>query len=219
MHFMVQRSIGSLFFSLPSWCSDSLRVKGRVVKTSVGPCQTMVDILCHCPSTIRRLVARFPGGSEVKVSACNEGNLGSSPGSGIFPGKGNGNPLQYSCLENPMDGGAWWTIWSMGSQRVRHDWATSLSLSMLLRGFPGGSDGKESACNAGDLGSIPELGRSPGGGHGNPLQYSYLENPYGPRSLAGYSPWCRKESDMTEWLSTVQCKEKQRVTPTAWRSA
>ena len=44
-------------------------------------------------------------------------------------------------------------------------------------GFPGGSDGKESACNTGDLGSIPELGRSPGGGHGHPLQYSFLGNP------------------------------------------
>ena len=44
-------------------------------------------------------------------------------------------------------------------------------------GFPGGSDGKESACNAGDLGLIPDLGRSPGGGHGSPLQYSCLENP------------------------------------------
>ena len=43
-------------------------------------------------------------------------------------------------------------------------------------GFSGGSDGKESACDAGDLGSIPGLGRSPGGGHGNPLQYSWLEN-------------------------------------------
>ena len=43
--------------------------------------------------------------------------------------------------------------------------------------FPGGSDGKESACNVEDLGSIPGLGRSPRGGHGNPLQYSYLENP------------------------------------------
>ena len=43
--------------------------------------------------------------------------------------------------------------------------------------FPGGSDGKESACNAGDKGSIPGLGRSPGEGHGNPLQYSCLENP------------------------------------------
>ena len=64
--------------------------------------------------------------------------------------------------------------------------------------FPGGSDGKESACNAGDLGSIPGLGRSPGGGHGSPLQYSCLENPHGQRRLAGYSPWGRKESDMTE---------------------
>ena len=50
----------------------------------------------------------FPGGSEVKASACNEGDLGSIPGSGRSPGEGNGNPLQYSCLENPMDGGAWW---------------------------------------------------------------------------------------------------------------
>ena len=53
----------------------------------------------------------------------------------------------------------------------------SLNLPDLLNGFPGGSDGKESACNAGDLSSIPGLGRSPGGGNGNPLQYSCLENP------------------------------------------
>ena len=57
---------------------------------------------------------------------------------------------------------------------------------------------KESACNAGDLGSIPGLGRSPGEGHGNPLQYSCLENPHGQRSLVGYSPWGHKELDMTE---------------------
>ena len=44
-------------------------------------------------------------------------------------------------------------------------------------GFPGGSDGKESACSVGDLGSVPGLGRSPGEGDGNPLQYSGLENP------------------------------------------
>ena len=50
----------------------------------------------------------FPGGSEVKASACNAGDLGSIPGLGRPPGEGNGNPLQYSCLENPMDGGAWW---------------------------------------------------------------------------------------------------------------
>ena len=58
----------------------------------------------------------------------------------------------------------------------------------VFLGFPGGSDSKESACNSGDLESIPGLGRSPGGGHGNPHQYSCLENPYEQRSLAGYSP-------------------------------
>ena len=67
--------------------------------------------------------------------------------------------------------------------------------------IPGGSDSQESTCNAGDLGSIPGSGRSPGGGHGNPLQYSCLENPHGQRSLVGYSPWGHKESDMTKWLS------------------
>ena len=49
----------------------------------------------------------FPRGSEVKASACNAGDLGLIPGSGRSPGEGNGNPLQYSCLENPMDRGAW----------------------------------------------------------------------------------------------------------------
>ena len=55
-------------------------------------------------------------------------------------------------------------------------------------GFPGGSD-KDSACNVGELGSIPGFGRFPGGGHGNTFQYSCLKNPYGQRSLVGYSPW------------------------------
>ena len=50
----------------------------------------------------------FPGGSEVKTSACNEGDLSSIPGLGRSPGEGNGNPLQYSCLGNPLDRGAWW---------------------------------------------------------------------------------------------------------------
>ena len=69
---------------------------------------------------------------------------------------------------------------------------------MIGMGFPGGSDDKEFACSVGDLGSIPGLGRSPGGGHGNPLQYSCQENPHGQWSLAGYSTWGHKESDMTE---------------------
>ena len=51
----------------------------------------------------------FPGGSEVKASACNVEDLGLIPGLGRYPGEGNGNPLQYSCLVNPMDGGAWWS--------------------------------------------------------------------------------------------------------------
>ena len=73
----------------------------------------------------------------------------------------------------------------------------------LYLGFPGSSAGKESACNVGDLSSIPGLGRSAGGGHGNPLQHSCLENLHGQRSLEGYSPWGRREWDRTEGLSSV----------------
>ena len=86
---------------------------------------------------------------------------------------------------NTTGGGPWWPL--------HINW-----------GFSGGSDGEKSTCNVGDLGSSPGLGRSPRGGHGNPLQYSCLENPHGQRSLAGYSSWGHKESDRTEWLSTAQ---------------
>ena len=77
----------------------------------------------------------------------------------------------------------------------------------MFRGSPGGSDSKKKkkpACSAEDLRSVPGLGRSLGGGHGNPIQYSWLENPYGQRSLVGYSLWGRTESDTPEWLSTAQ---------------
>ena len=63
------------------------------------------------------------GDSESKESACNAGDLGLIPGSGRSPGGGHGNPLQRSCLENPMDGGAW-RAQSMGSQRVELNWVT-----------------------------------------------------------------------------------------------
>ena len=144
-------------------------------------------------------------------------------------GEGNGNPLQCSCLENPKDGGAWWAaVYGVAQSRT---WLKQLSSSssrpenhmlwlchcpstdrfnlrnptlLLFMSFPGSSNSKESTCNAGDLGSIPGLGRAPGGVHGNPLHYSYLENPHGQRSLAGYSPWGRKETDVTERLSTAQ---------------
>ena len=66
----------------------------------------------------------------------------------------------------------------------------------LFLGFPGGSEVKASACNVGDLGSIPGLGRYPGQGNGNPLQYSS----HGGKSLVGYSPRGRKESDTTKLL-------------------
>ena len=62
----------------------------------------------------------FHGSSDGKASAYNAGDPGSIPGSGRSPGEGNGNPLQYSCLKNSMDRGAWWAK-SMGSQRVGHD--------------------------------------------------------------------------------------------------
>ena len=62
----------------------------------------------------------FPCGSDGKASACNAGDPSLIPGSGRSPGEGNGNPLQHSCLENPMDGGAWWAT-VHGSQRVGHD--------------------------------------------------------------------------------------------------
>ena len=65
-------------------------------------------------------------------------------------------------------------------------------------GFPGGADGTESTCSVGDLSSILGLGRFPKGGLGNPLQYSYLENSHGQRSLLGCSPRSRKELDTTE---------------------
>ena len=68
-------------------------------------------------------------------------------------------------------------------------------------GFPGGSEGKETACNAGDerdMELIPGWGRCPGGGHGNPLQYSCLENPMDRGGLEGYSPWGCKESETAE---------------------
>ena len=108
-------------------------------------------------------------------------------------GEGNGNPLQCSCLENPRDGGARWAaVYGVTQSRTRLKWLSSsstviypwpryyrkqshhvkdsfiwpfLNHTVFQKGFPGGSAGKESTCNAGDLGSIPGLGRSPGEGN------------------------------------------------------
>ena len=72
-----------------------------------------------------------------------------------------------------------------------------------MKGFPCSSVGKESACSAGDMSSIPELGRSPGEGNGNPLQYLCLEKSHGQRSLVGCSPWGCKELGTTERLTQL----------------
>ena len=73
----------------------------------------------------------FPDGLNNKESACNAGDLGSNPGSGRSPGKENGYPLQYSCLENSTNRGAWRAI-VRGSQRVGHDWVINTSLYLCV---------------------------------------------------------------------------------------
>ena len=107
------------------------------------------------------------GGSAGKEFAYNTGDLGSIPGLGRSPGEGNSYPLQYSGLENSMD------------CRAHGVTKSQTQLSNFHLGFPHSSVGKESACNAGDPGLIPRLGRSLGVGNSNPLQYSCLENPMG----------------------------------------
>ena len=68
----------------------------------------------------RKMLRGFPGGSDGKESACSTGDLSSIPGSGRSPGEGNGNPLQYSCLKNSMDRGAWWaTIHGVTKSQTR----------------------------------------------------------------------------------------------------
>ena len=119
----------------------------------------------------------FPRGSNRKEFACNARDLGSVPGLERSPGEGHDNPLQYSCLENPMDWGAWWA--TVHGITKSWTWLSDQHFqieSSILLGFPPSSFGKESVCKAGDPGSIPESGRSPGERNGYPLQYSCLEN-------------------------------------------
>ena len=94
----------------------------------------------------------------------------------------------------PTDRGAWRaTVQGVPKSRTRLKRLSSSStyIYVCVCVFPASSVGEESACNAGDLGLIPWLGRSVEG-HGNPLQYSFLENPHGQRSLMGHSPWGHK---------------------------
>ena len=86
-----------------------------------------------------------------------------------------------------------------GELREEETLSVTLLCSEQWSGFPSGSAVKNLPANAGDMGLIPGLGGSAGGGHGTPLQYSCPENPHGQRSLAGYSPWGRKELDTIEY--------------------
>ena len=97
-------------------------------------------------------------------------DMGSIPGLGRYPEGGYGNPLQYSCLENPMERRTWWAT----VHRV------TKSLTQLKRFSTGGLVVKNlptSGRDPRDAGSVPRLGRCPGIGNGNPLQYSCLKNP------------------------------------------
>ena len=86
----------------------------------------------------------FPGGSEVRESACNMGDLGLIPGKGRSPGECNGNPLQYSCLENPMDGGVWWsTVHGVAKET---DTTERLHFHIHTLGLPWWLSGQESTC-------------------------------------------------------------------------
>ena len=82
---------------------------------------------------IRCFFTGYPGSSDGEESAYNAGNLGLIPGSGRYPGEGNGNWLQCSCLEKSMDREAWHRLQSMWSQRVEHCWGTNTSLLVILR--------------------------------------------------------------------------------------
>ena len=99
-----------------------------------------------------------------------------------------------------------WFLLSTQIDRMKNAKKHITAGSIFTLGFPSGSDGTESACNVVDLGPIPELGRSPGGGHGNPLQCSCLENPHGQRSLAGCSPGSQRlRHDWVAKHSSAHC--------------
>jgi len=111
-------------FSCACWLSVCLLWKEK--KKSIQIFRLFSNwIVCFFDAELNEFFIYFgywlPGSSDSKESACNVGNLASIPGSGRSPGEGNGNPLQYSCLENPMDRGAWWATYSPWGFRVGHD--------------------------------------------------------------------------------------------------
>ena len=94
-----------------------------------------------------------------------------------------------------------WKITTQGKEwfQLSSEFRSASPVALVVKNLPA------AAGDARDVGSIPGSGRCPGGGHGNPLEYSCLENPHGQRSLVGYSPWGYKDSDPAQWLSTSTC--------------
>ena len=133
----------------------------------------------HIIITLLNLLSAFSFlGSDSKASAYNAGDLGLIPGSGRCPGKGNSNPFQYSCLENPMDGGAWWdTVHGVSKSRTRLSNFTFTFFHFSFLSAPW-----HHRLNGHDVEQAPGVGDGQG-------------------SLACCSPWGRKKSDMTERLN------------------
>ena len=135
MHFVIETHFLNLIFILYSSIVDPGGAMVKNLSANAGDTNLISgqedpleqEITTH-PSILgldrlkftKQFPKSFPGGSEVKAPACSAGNVGSIPGSGRSPGEGNGNPLQYSCLENPMDRGAWWaTVHGVAKSRTR----------------------------------------------------------------------------------------------------
>ena len=193
----------------------------------VSPCKWMslspdFHLICSLNSIRYFLKGHF-------LERASLGDPSSIPGSGRSPGEVNGNPLQYSCLENSMDGEAWWATvhgvaksqtwlsdWTELKIQVRYLWHIHSSEKSTkkkikrhwtgIRGFPGGSNGKVSAHNAGDPGLISGSARFPGEGNGNPLQYSCLEN-----SMDGEAWWAtvhgvaKSRTRLSDFTFPVSC--------------
>ena len=139
----------------------------------------------------------FPDVSIGKESTCNAGDtgdVGSVPGLGRSPGGGNGNPLQYSCLENPMDRGAWWAT-VHESQSVRHNWELTLTVKIETSRI------KNLPANAGDTrdaGFNPWVGKIPWRMAWQPILVPLPGESHGQRSLVSYGPQGHKELETTE---------------------
>ena len=106
----------------------------------------------------------FPGCSDSKESACNVGELGSIPESGRSPGEGNGNPRQYSCLENPMDRGAWWAAVHANLLQSRPSLFSPMDCIPPGSSVHGDSPGKNTGVGGHSLlqGIFPRQGWNPG---------------------------------------------------------